>query len=76
MMAVSVFYETLLFMYLQPQTNHSLHTDKKVSVFYTLVIPMLNPMIFILRNKDMKAALKKFLRNSGCSLSQYEFKTL
>ncbi|XP_005899558.2 olfactory receptor 8J2 [Bos mutus] len=38
MMAVTVFYGTLLFMYLQPRTNHSLDTDKMASVFYTLVI--------------------------------------
>ena len=44
--AVSVFYGTLLFVYLQPQTNRSLGADKMASVFYTLVIPMLNPMIY------------------------------
>ncbi|XP_075404282.1 olfactory receptor 8J2-like [Tenrec ecaudatus] len=42
MMAVTVFYGTLLFMYLQPRNNRSLDTDKMASVFYTLVIPMLN----------------------------------
>ncbi|KFO21747.1 Olfactory receptor 8J3 [Fukomys damarensis] len=63
MMAVTVFYGTLLFMYLQPGTNHSLDTDKMASVFYTLVIPMLNPMIYSLRNKDVKAALKSFVTN-------------
>ena len=62
--AVSIFYGTLLFMYLQPQTNHSMGVDKMASVFYTLVIPMLNPMIYSLRNKDVKAALKRFLTNS------------
>ncbi|ELK07907.1 Olfactory receptor 8J3 [Pteropus alecto] len=67
MMAVTVFYGTLLFMYLQPRTSHSLDTDKMASVFYTLVIPMLNPMIYSLRNKDVKAALKRFLTNSCCS---------
>ncbi|XP_002926904.2 olfactory receptor 8J3-like [Ailuropoda melanoleuca] len=67
MMAVTVFYGTLLFMYLQPQTNYSLDTDKIASVFYTLVIPMLNPMIYSLRNKDVKAALQRFLANSCCS---------
>ncbi|XP_053418302.1 olfactory receptor 8J3 [Nycticebus coucang] len=60
-MAVTVFYGTLLFMYVQPHTNHSLDTDKMASVFYTLVIPMLNPMIYSLRNKDVKDALKKFM---------------
>ncbi|KFO21750.1 Olfactory receptor 8J3 [Fukomys damarensis] len=66
-MAVTVFYGTLLFMYLQPGTNHSLDTDKMASVFYTLVIPMLNPMIYSLRNKDVKAALKSFVTNPSHS---------
>ncbi|XP_053780971.1 olfactory receptor 8J2-like [Desmodus rotundus] len=68
LMAVTVFYGTLLFMYLQPRTNHSLHTDKTASVFYTLVIPMLNPLIYSLRNKDVKDALKRFLHNPFQSL--------
>ncbi|XP_004645867.1 olfactory receptor 8J1-like [Octodon degus] len=63
MMAVTVFYGTLLFMYLQPRTNHSLDTDKLASVFYTLVIPMLNPMIYSLRNKDVKAAFQSCVTN-------------
>ncbi|XP_007445537.1 olfactory receptor 1038-like [Python bivittatus] len=56
---VTIFYGTLIFMYLQPSTNHSLGTDKIASVFYTLVIPMLNPMIYSLRNKEVKDALKR-----------------
>ena len=67
MMAVSVFYSTIIFMYAQPQTNHSMDTDKVTSVFYTLLIPMLNPMIYSLRNKDVETALKRFLTNSHCS---------
>ncbi|XP_005408021.1 PREDICTED: olfactory receptor 8J3-like [Chinchilla lanigera] len=63
MLAVTVFYGTLLFMYLQPRTNHSLDTDKLASVFYTLVIPMLNPVIYSLRNKDVKAASQSFIAN-------------
>ncbi|MBZ3877955.1 Olfactory receptor 8J3 [Sciurus carolinensis] len=70
MTAVTVFYGTLLFMYLQPRTNYSLDTDKMASVFYTLVIPMLNPMIYSLRNKDVKAALRRFMMNPGCPLGQ------
>nr|XP_051709775.1 olfactory receptor 8J2-like [Oryctolagus cuniculus] len=68
MMAVTVFYGTLLFMYLQPRTNHSLDTDKMASVFYTLVIPMLNPVIYSLRNKDVKDALKRLLKHPCQSL--------
>ncbi|KAM5248375.1 uncharacterized protein ACOB6Z_010533 [Ctenodactylus gundi] len=67
MVAVTVFYGTLLFMYLQPGTNHSLDTDKMASVFYTLVIPMLNPMIYSLRNKDVKGALQKLITDPGCA---------
>ncbi|KFO29494.1 olfactory receptor 8J2 [Fukomys damarensis] len=68
MTTVTVFYGTLLFMYLQPRTNHSLDTDKMASVFYTLVIPMLNPAIYSLRNKDVKDALRRFLSNPRHSL--------
>ncbi|KAM9658916.1 olfactory receptor 8K3-like [Trichechus inunguis] len=58
---VVVFYGTLTFMYLQPKSSDSFDTDKLVSVFYTLVIPMLNPLIYSLRNKDMKYALQRTL---------------
>ncbi|XP_049718509.1 olfactory receptor 8J2-like [Elephas maximus indicus] len=67
-MVVTVFCGTLLFMYMQPRTNHSLDTDKMASVFYTLVIPMLNPLIYSLRNKEVKDALKRFLNNPRKSL--------
>nr|XP_005577943.2 LOW QUALITY PROTEIN: olfactory receptor 8J1 [Macaca fascicularis] len=63
MMSVTVFYGTLIFMYVQPRSNHSLDTDKMASVFYTLVVPMLNPLIYSLRNKDVKAALQRFMTN-------------
>ena len=46
-------------MYLQPKSNYSLDTDKMASVFYTVVIPMLNPLIYSLRNRDVKEALRK-----------------
>ena len=58
---VTVFYGTLIFMYVQPQSSHSDDNDKVSSIFYTLVIPMLNPLIYSLRNKDVKVALNKFL---------------
>ncbi|XP_036621090.1 olfactory receptor 8K3-like [Trichosurus vulpecula] len=59
---VIIFYGTLVFMYLQPQSSHSFDTDKMASVFYTLVIPMLNPLIYSLRNKEMKGALKRLFK--------------
>nr|XP_025868519.1 olfactory receptor 9I1-like [Vulpes vulpes] len=57
--AVALFFGTLIFMYLRSSSNTSLEEDKVVSVFYTVVIPMLNPLIYSLRNKDVKAAFKK-----------------
>ncbi|XP_038192924.1 olfactory receptor 8K3-like [Arvicola amphibius] len=56
---VTVFYGTLIFMYLQPMSIHSFDTDKVTSIFYSQVIPMLNPLIYSLRNKDVKDSLKK-----------------
>ncbi|KAM5184299.1 olfactory receptor 8K3-like [Callospermophilus lateralis] len=57
LMALIVFYGTLLYMYVQPKSSHSFDIDKMASIFYTLVIPMLNPLIYSLRNKDVKYAL-------------------
>ncbi|XP_073206668.1 olfactory receptor 5W2-like [Lepidochelys kempii] len=57
--AVVLFYGTLLFMYLRPTSSYSTNTDKVASVFYMLVIPMLNPLIYSLRNAEVKDALRK-----------------
>ncbi|KFO37944.1 Olfactory receptor-like protein OLF2 [Fukomys damarensis] len=65
--AVAVFHGTLLFMYFRPSSSYSLDTDKMASVFYTVVIPMLNPLIYSLRNKDVKAALNKAISTAWCS---------
>ena len=62
LMAVTIFFGTILFMYLRPKTSYSMEQDKIVSVFYTVVIPMLNPLIYSLKNKDVKGALKKILQ--------------
>ncbi|XP_027698792.1 olfactory receptor 8K3-like [Vombatus ursinus] len=59
---VVIFYGTLLFMYLQPKSNHSFDTDKMASVFYTLIIPLINPLIYSLRNKEVKVALKRLFK--------------
>ncbi|XP_065258533.1 olfactory receptor 5AR1-like [Emys orbicularis] len=57
--AVVLFFCTLLFMYLRPTLSYSMDTDKVASVFYTLLIPMLNPLIYSLRNTEVKDALRK-----------------
>ena len=66
--AVSIFYGTLIFMYLQPSSSHSMDTDKMASVFYTMVIPMLNPVVYSLRNKEVKSALMKVVSEAKLSL--------
>uniref|UniRef100_A0A8C6IRQ6 Olfactory receptor n=1 Tax=Melopsittacus undulatus TaxID=13146 RepID=A0A8C6IRQ6_MELUD len=59
LMVVTIFYGTLIFMYLRPSSSYSLGRDKIVSVFYTMVTPMLNPFIYSLRNKEVKNSLKR-----------------
>ncbi|XP_074228102.1 olfactory receptor 8K3-like [Camelus bactrianus] len=60
---VVVLYATLSFMYMQPKSSHSFNSDKIASVFFTLVIPMLNPMIYSLRNREVKGALHRMWKN-------------
>ncbi|XP_034871763.1 LOW QUALITY PROTEIN: olfactory receptor 5C1 [Mirounga leonina] len=57
--AVAMLYGTLIFMYLRPSSSYALDTDKMASVFYTLVIPALNPLIYSLRNKEVKEAVRR-----------------
>ncbi|XP_008692470.1 olfactory receptor 5AL1-like [Ursus maritimus] len=57
--SIAVYYGTLSFMYLRPKSSHSLEKDKFASVFYAVVIPMLNPFIYSLRNQEVKNAFKK-----------------
>ncbi|XP_028373111.1 olfactory receptor 5T2-like [Phyllostomus discolor] len=62
---VSVFYGTILFMYVRPSSSYALDHDMIVSMFYTIVIPMLNPIIYSLRNKDVKEAMKRVFGENG-----------
>ncbi|KAM4846939.1 olfactory receptor 5AK2-like [Thomomys bottae] len=57
--AVTIFYGTLTYMYLHHGTRESQEQEKVTSVFYGILIPMLNPLIYSLRNQDVIAALKK-----------------
>ncbi|XP_041579618.1 putative olfactory receptor 5AK3 [Vulpes lagopus] len=56
--AVIIFYGTLSYMYLHHGTKESQEQEKMASVFYGIIIPMLNPLIYSLRNQDVKEALK------------------
>lgn len=59
---VIIFYGTIMFMYLQSAKSTYKDQGKFVSLFYTVVTPMLNPLIYTLRNKEVKGALWKVLR--------------
>nr|XP_023398225.1 olfactory receptor 5L1-like [Loxodonta africana] len=59
--AIIVFHVTVLFIYCRPSSGNILDTDKIAAVFYTAVIPMLNPLIYSLRNKDVKEAFRKVM---------------
>ncbi|XP_032751816.1 olfactory receptor 507 [Rattus rattus] len=59
--AVAVFYGTVTFIYVMPKSSYSTDQNKVLSVFYMVVIPMLNPLIYSLRNNEIKTALKKQL---------------
>uniref|UniRef100_A0A8B9XKJ8 G-protein coupled receptors family 1 profile domain-containing protein n=1 Tax=Bos mutus grunniens TaxID=30521 RepID=A0A8B9XKJ8_BOSMU len=65
MAVVSLFYGAALITYMRPQTYHSSKQDKVVSAFYTMITPMLNPLIYSLRNKEVAGALKKLLGRRG-----------
>ncbi|XP_020937012.1 olfactory receptor 2W1-like [Sus scrofa] len=59
---VSIFYGAIIYMYLQPGNNASRGQVIFLTLFYTIITPSLNPLIYTLRNKDMKEALKKLMR--------------
>lgn len=64
LVAVTVFYGTLFCMYVRPPTNKSVEQSKIIAVFYTFVSLMLNPIIYSLRNKNVKQAFWKLIRRS------------
>ena len=59
--AISLFFGSCAFMYLKPSSAGSMDEEKVSSVFYTNVVSMMNPLIYSLRNKDVKTALRKTL---------------
>ncbi|XP_003463251.1 putative olfactory receptor 2W6 [Cavia porcellus] len=64
---VTLFYGTVIYMYMKPQNTTSQEEGKFFTLFYTIVTPSLNPLIYTLRNKDVKAAMKRILSLKKCS---------
>ncbi|XP_004875289.3 olfactory receptor 8H1-like [Heterocephalus glaber] len=68
LLGITIFYSTTIFAYLKPKSSYSLGKDQVASVFYTIVIPMLNPLIYSLRNKEVKNAAARVMQNrEGCT---------
>ncbi|NXP53793.1 O1020 protein, partial [Heliornis fulica] len=59
LVSIALYYGSSLFMYLHPSSRWSLDHDKVVSVLYAIAVPTLNPLIYSLRNTDMKNAMRK-----------------
>ncbi|CAO2632077.1 Olfactory receptor 5K3 [Lemmus lemmus] len=67
-LSVSIFYGSLLYMYIRPSSVNEEYKDIPVAIFYTLVIPLLNPFIYSLRNKEVMNVLKRAIkRKLQCS---------
>ena len=65
---VSLFYGTIIGLYLCPSGNNSTLKENVMAMMYTVVTPMLNPFIYSLRNRDMKGALVRVVCNKKISL--------
>lgn len=61
LIVVGMYYGAAMFIYMRPNSNRSPTQDKMVSTFYTILTPMLNPLIYSLRNKDVAKAFSKVL---------------
>ncbi|XP_013843101.2 olfactory receptor 2T27 [Sus scrofa] len=67
MVVVTLFYGAAMYTYVLPHSYHTPEQDKAVSAFYTILTPLLNPLIYSLRNKDVTGALQKALGSCLCS---------
>ncbi|XP_063797668.1 olfactory receptor 6N1-like [Pseudophryne corroboree] len=61
---VSIFYGSVIFMYVRPKAKYNLNNDKVVSVVYSVVTPLLNPLIYALRNKNFQRAIQHFRKKN------------
>ncbi|XP_015361729.1 olfactory receptor 9G4-like [Marmota marmota marmota] len=65
LVSVMLFYGSLLFVYSRPSSSYSLERDKVAALFYTIINPFLNPLIYSIRNKDVKEAFRKAILSIG-----------
>ncbi|KAM4881044.1 olfactory receptor 11G2-like [Thomomys bottae] len=60
---VSLFYGSIMVMYVSPGSKHPVEVQKIITLFYSVITPLCNPLIYSLRNKEMQAALRKVFGN-------------
>ncbi|XP_013850058.1 olfactory receptor 11L1-like [Sus scrofa] len=67
---VTIYYGTIIFAYVRPPAKYNFTIGKVISVFYCVVTPLINPLVYTLRNKDVKKALRKILAQKRLLLSR------
>ncbi|XP_053305928.1 olfactory receptor 1019-like [Spea bombifrons] len=67
LICISVFYGTILFSYMRPTSSYSPKQDKFFSLLYIVLVPILNPLIYTLKNQEVKNALKKLKEKLVCA---------
>ncbi|XP_067416427.1 olfactory receptor 13G1-like [Emydura macquarii macquarii] len=65
LIVVSLYYSTAISTYIHPSSSYSTDRDKVITVLYSVITPALNPIIYSLRNKEVREALRKLMRRLG-----------
>nr|XP_056720021.1 olfactory receptor 6X1-like [Euleptes europaea] len=73
LMVVSILYGAIAFMYIRPNVHSSFHLSKAVSFLNTVLVPMLNPFIYTIRNVEVKQAFWRTVRKTGGPLKEKTF---
>ncbi|XP_055442750.1 olfactory receptor 10K1-like [Bubalus kerabau] len=69
LIVITVHYGCASFIYLRPKSNYSSSQDTLISVSYTILTPLFNPMIYSLRNKEFKSALQRTMTQTSCLIN-------
>ncbi|KAM9121380.1 olfactory receptor 11A1-like [Pangshura tecta] len=65
LIVVTIFYGTLMIVYVLPDTETLRELNKVFSLFYTVLTPMVNPLVYSLRNKEVQCALRKLIAHTN-----------
>ncbi|KAM9299311.1 olfactory receptor 5V1-like [Gastrophryne carolinensis] len=63
LIVVTIFYGSSIFMYFRPKSSYGMDQDRLISVMYTIIVPMLNPFVYSLRNNEFKIAMRRIWNN-------------